>query len=344
MSSGEVVLEGVTHRYPGRGMTPALSGVSLSVERGEFVVIVGPSGCGKSTALRLVAGLDDCTEGTIRIAGRDMRGVPPEERDVAMVFQSYALYPHMTAREILSFPLEMRKVPPKERARIVDETASLLSLGPLLGRRPDELSGGERQRVAMGRAIVRRPRVFLFDEPLANLDAALRGGIRREIGELVRRLGATALYVTHDHTEAMTLADRIVVMRAGRIEQASSPREVYEAPETPFVAEFIGTPKINLLDGVASEEGIVAGPLRFAARAGASGPVRVGLRPEAIRLAEDGVEAKVVASEPLGAETHLVVEAAGLSLRVRVDGFSRLARGDTVRLSIEGAIPSVFAA
>src|SRR6204780_3213834 len=240
----EVLLDGVSKRFApakrGEPPPPALRDITIAVTRGELVVIVGPSGCGKSTALRIVAGLEEPDAGTVTIAGRSMKGVPPQDRDVAIVFQGYALYPQMTAREILEFPLKMRRVPREERVRAVGEAAAMLRIEKLLDRRPGELSGGERQRVAMGRAIVRKPRVFLFDEPLSNLDASLRGDIRLEIGQLVRRLGATALYVTHDHVEAMTLADRIAVMRGGRLIQLATPREVYERPATSFVGVFLG--------------------------------------------------------------------------------------------------------
>src|SRR6204780_3246199 len=264
----EVLLDGVSKRFApakrGEPPPPALRDITLGVTRGELVVVVGPSGCGKSTTLRIVAGLEEPDAGTVTIAGRAMNGVAPQDRDVAMVFQGYALYPQMTAREIMEFPLKMRGLPPAQRARAVDEAAGLLRIEKLLDRRPGELSGGERQRVAMGRAIVRKPRVFLFDEPLSNLDASLRSDIRLESGQLVRRLGVTALYVTHDHVEAMTLADRIAVLRGGKLLQVGTPRELYERPATSFVATFLGTPAMNILPAGMDADGrfVLAGPFR----------------------------------------------------------------------------------
>jgi multiple sugar transport system ATP-binding protein len=342
----EVVLEGITRRHPGENGRPphvAVSSIELAVKRGELMVLVGPSGCGKSTTLRMVAGLDDPDEGKLLIGGRSMRGVPPQDRDVAMVFQGYALYPHMTAREILEFPLKMRKVAAAERARAVDEAASLLGIGRLLDRRPDQMSGGERQRVAMGRAIVRKPRVFLFDEPLSNLDAALRGDIRIEIGNLVRRLGATALYVTHDQVEAMTLADRIAVMRGGKILQVASPRDLYERPSTSFVGTFLGSPKMNLLRAKSSPDGLVAGPFVLPRPRGAlPAEVEVGVRPEHVRIDRGGAQATVIAVEPLGAETHLVLEAAGIRLFARVPGFQTPERGSNLGITLESSALHVF--
>jgi multiple sugar transport system ATP-binding protein len=361
--AAEVELEGVSKRFaPSSGVAAAsgggeagraaLDGVTLRVERGEFLVVVGPSGCGKSTALRLIAGLEEPEAGDVRIGGRSMRGVPPQDRDVAMVFQGYALYPHMTAREILAFPLRMRGVPRAERDRAVQEAAAMLHLEPLLDRRPAELSGGERQRVAMGRAIVRRPRVFLFDEPLSNLDAALRAGIRLELGELVRRLGATALYVTHDHVEAMTLGDRIAVLRAGRLLQVGTPREVYERPATSFVGAFVGSPAMNLLPAHVDGDAVVAGPFRLPRPAGAlPRRLEVGVRPEHVRLGEpgqpgaggaSGATGRVVAVEPLGAETHVVVRVGDRDLRARAGGFDAHRRGDEVGVSIEASAALLF--
>ncbi|MCC6557363.1 MAG: ABC transporter ATP-binding protein, partial [Polyangiaceae bacterium] len=242
-----ISLRGLVRRFQG-GDRPALAGLDLDVEDGELLVLVGPSGCGKSTALRLIAGLDAPDAGTVSIGGRDVGRVPPQDRDVAMVFQGYALYPHMTAREIMAFPLKMRGVPAAERARRVEEAAATLAIGRLLDRRPGELSGGERQRVAMGRAIVRAPKVFLFDEPLSNLDAALRAELRVELAALVRRLGTTSVYVTHDQVEAMTMGDRIAVLRAGELQQIGPPRSIYEDPANAFVAGFLGSPAINLIE------------------------------------------------------------------------------------------------
>jgi multiple sugar transport system ATP-binding protein len=307
--------------------------------------VVGPSGCGKSTTLRIVAGLEEPDGGSVTIAGRAMRGVPPQDRDVAMVFQGYALYPQMTAREIMEFPLKMRSVARAERMRAVEQAAELLRIERLLDRRPGEMSGGERQRVAMGRAIVRKPRVFLFDEPLSNLDASLRGDIRLEIGQLVRRLGATALYVTHDHVEAMTLADRIAVMRAGKLLQLATPRAIYEKPATSFVGTFLGSPRMNLLPARAQGDALVAGPFRLKRPAGAL-PERmeVGVRPEHVVLGDGpgGEEGEVVVMEPLGAESHLRVRVGELELRAHARGFDAHRRGDAVRVVLDEGHLLVF--
>jgi multiple sugar transport system ATP-binding protein len=336
----EIVLDGVTKRFASnaRGKAPALAldHVTLAVQRGEIVVVVGPSGCGKSTLLRLVAGLEEPDAGSVAIASRPMKGIAPQDRDVAMVFQGYALYPQMTARQILEFPLKMRGASSAQRARAIDEAATLLRIEKLLDRRPGELSGGERQRVAMGRAIVRKPRVFLFDEPLSNLDASLRGDIRLEIGELVRRLAVTAIYVTHDHVEAMTLADRIAVMRAGKLLQVATPRQVYEEPATSFVAAFLGSPRVNLLAARPEPDAIVAGPFRLPKPPVAlPARVSVGVRPEHVTLGDRGECGDVIAVEPLGAETHVLVRVGGCELRAQARGFDALRRGDQVRVAID---------
>ncbi|MDH6263420.1 sn-glycerol-3-phosphate ABC transporter ATP-binding protein UgpC [Bradyrhizobium sp. BR13661] len=243
-----IELRGVRKSF---GSVNVIHNVDLKVEGGEFVVFVGPSGCGKSTLLRMIAGLEEVSDGDILIAGRDVTDLDPAKRGIAMVFQSYALYPHMTVRENLAFGLEIAKTPVPEIWRQVEAAAEILKIGSLLDRRPGQLSGGQRQRVAIGRAIVRKPLVFLFDEPLSNLDAELRVSMRVEIARLHRELGNTMIYVTHDQTEAMTLADRIVILREGRIEQVGTPREVYENPNNLFVAGFIGSPRMNVLDAVA---------------------------------------------------------------------------------------------
>jgi multiple sugar transport system ATP-binding protein len=350
----EISLERVTRRFAGAaapgvsGARAALDGVTLSVARGEIVVVVGPSGCGKSTTLRLVAGLDEPDEGTIAIAGRPMKGVAPQERDVAMVFQGYALYPQMTVRQILEFPLRMRKATVSARSQAVSDAAAMLRIEHLLDRRPAELSGGERQRVAMGRAIVRRPRVFLFDEPLSNLDASLRGELRLEIGRLVRRLGVTALYVTHDHVEAMTLGDRIAVMKAGRVVQVGTPRQVYERPATSFVGGFLGTPRMNLLPARAGGDALLAGPFRIALPRGALPErIEVGVRPEHVHCrgeSHPGAPGEVVAVEPLGAETHLLVRVGDLELRARAHGWDAPLRGAPVHVTVDEAHATVFRA
>jgi multiple sugar transport system ATP-binding protein len=360
-ASGEVELDRVSKRFedesgrPARGeggkeLAPALASVSIAVKKGELMVVVGPSGCGKSTTLRIVAGLEEADGGEVRIGGRSMRGVAPQDRDVAMVFQGYALYPQMTVRENIEFPLKMRKTAPAERRRRADEAAAMLRLEPLMDRLPAELSGGERQRVAMGRAIVRKPRVFLFDEPLSNLDAALRQDLRIEIGALVRELGATAIYVTHDQVEAMTLADRICVMQKGNVLQIAPPREIYERPATSFVATFLGTPRMNLIEGRVAEDAVEAGPFRLARPEGASASqaVVIGVRPEDVHLAKEGeggaARFVVTVSEPLGAETHLVLRAGDVELRVRAPGFDPRPPGTSVFVTLDASRMHLFAA
>ena len=333
-----VELRGLERRYPGAA-TPALAALDLEAADGELLVLVGPSGCGKSTALRLVAGLDTPDAGRVLIDGRDMTHVPPQDRDVAMVFQGYALYPHLSARDNMAFPLKMRGVPTSERRARVDEAAAMLGLGRLLERRPGELSGGERQRVAMGRAIVRKPKVFLFDEPLSNLDAALRAELRVEIAALVRRLGVTSLYVTHDQIEAMTMADRIAVMRGGELQQLGAPRSIYEDPANAFVAGFLGSPPINWIDMTARDGQLHGAGAIWPSPDGADARpgLRAGIRPEHLVLnGEAGVvlDAVVKMNEPLGAETHVLLEAGGTSLRARVPGFGAPARGAAVRVSV----------
>ncbi len=298
-------LEAVTRVH--RNGVVALRELSLEVRDGELLSVVGPSGCGKSTLLNLVAGLDAPTSGVIRIDGRPVNHLSPRERDVAMVFQSYALYPHLDVRRNLAFPLEVAGRPRAEVARRVAETARLLGLEPLLDRRPRELSGGQRQRVALGRALIRRPRLFLLDEPLSNLDAALRVELRAELKKLHERLGATFVHVTHDQAEAMTLSDRIAVLREGTLQQVAAPRELYAAPANAFVAGFVGTPRVNLVR-----------PETL----GLSAPgAQVGIRPEAIELlpapALGSLEGRVWLVEPAGAETFVTVERGGELLTIR---------------------------
>ena len=301
-----------------RGDVPAVDGFSLEVADGEFLVLVGPSGCGKSTTLRMVAGLELPTSGKILIGGRDVTNLPPKDRDIAMVFQNYALYPHMTVQENLSFALKLRRIPKDEILRRTTAAAETLGLMPYLKRLPKALSGGQRQRVALGRAIVRNPSVFLFDEPLSNLDAKMRVEMRAEIVRLHRRLGATMIYVTHDQTEAMTMGTRIVVMNVGRIQQAAPPMEVYERPANTFVASFIGTPPMNLFPPGVLDLGRT-----------------VGVRPENIRILSGGYDgakglpATVDLVEPLGSETlvHCITENRGVKVTVRV----QQGAGDAVR-------------
>jgi multiple sugar transport system ATP-binding protein len=283
----DVILQDVAKRYGEN--TLVISGINLEIRDHEFMVLVGPSGCGKSTLLRMVAGLEEITSGTISIGGRVVNDVPPKDRDIAMVFQSYALYPHMSVRENLEFGLVIRGTPRAEIDRLVDEAAKILGLGEFLERRPKELSGGQRQRVALGRAIVRKPSVFLFDEPLSNLDAKLRVQMRAEIKKLQHNLQTTAIYVTHDQIEAMTMGNRIAVLNAGKLQQVGTPLEVYEKPENLFVANFIGTPPMNFIqatvsDGVLAAKGGFTLPVPAAARDALKGragkKVVVGIRPE----------------------------------------------------------------
>ena len=287
------------------GRVDVIRGVDLSVDDGEFVVFVGPSGCGKSTLLRMISGLEDISSGVLRIGDRIVNEVPPARRGVAMVFQSYALYPHLNVRDNMGFGLKVRKVPADERARRVGEAARTLKLEPLLDRFPRELSGGQRQRVAIGRAIVGNPAVFLFDEPLSNLDAELRVHMRSEIASLHKRLGSTMIYVTHDQIEAMTLADKIVVLRDGLVEQVGTPRELYERPGNLFVAQFIGSPKMNILP-IDSIAGSLPGRPDRASH--------VGMRPEDLELTDPGsglVSGRVLLSEYTGASSLLHVELPG---------------------------------
>jgi len=296
------------------GSTQVLHGVSVEIADGEFVVLVGPSGCGKSTLLRMLAGLENITEGEIAIGGRVVNNVPPKDRDIAMVFQNYALYPHMTVFDNMAFSLKIAKAPREVMEQEVQRAARILGLGDLLHRYPRQLSGGQRQRVAMGRAIVRHPQVFLFDEPLSNLDAKLRVQMRAEIRELQQRLGTTTVYVTHDQIEAMTMADKIVVMNSGNIEQAGPPLELYDNPANLFVAGFIGSPAMNMMQGeiaggaFRTQDG-TAWPLP--PRNGhmpAPGPAIYGVRPEHLRLAPgEGIHATVQVVEPTGSETQVLL-------------------------------------
>jgi sn-glycerol 3-phosphate transport system ATP-binding protein len=305
-----VVLESVVKRW---GATVAVDGISFAADEGTLVVLLGPSGCGKSTTLRLIAGLEDASQGRISIGGRDVTRLPSAERGVSMVFQSYALFPHLSVAENILFGLRVRKVSKAERARRLDRAAELLGLTRLLQRKPSQLSGGQQQRVALGRAIVAETPVCLMDEPLSNLDAQLRQEMRREIRALQQKLRVTMLYVTHDQTEAMTMADQVVVMRDGRIEQDGPPAALYNRPATAFVARFVGTPPMNLIEGVA--DGHV-----------------LGVRPEDIALADGGMEATVEAVEYLGADSIVSCRAAGQRVLVRLAGQSKLAPGSRVGL------------
>ena len=315
---GQITLEQVTKSFGDVQVIPPLD---LTIEDGEFCVFVGPSGCGKSTLLRLIAGLEDISSGAIRIDGTDASSTPPARRGLAMVFQSYALYPHMSVRRNIAFPMKMAGVPKAEQDKRIEAAAKALNLTDYLDRRPGQLSGGQRQRVAIGRAIVREPAAFLFDEPLSNLDAALRVGMRMEIGELHAKLKTTMIYVTHDQVEAMTMADKIVVLRAGNIEQVGSPLELYRSPRNLFVAGFIGSPKMNLLEGEV---------------AAAQNAHTIGIRPEHIDVVDSGPWSGTVGvAEHLGSDTFLHVHDTGLAetVTVRATGEVGLRHGDRVSLA-----------
>ncbi|MDH3236844.1 MAG: sn-glycerol-3-phosphate ABC transporter ATP-binding protein UgpC [Alphaproteobacteria bacterium] len=300
--------------YKSFGTVEVIHGVSIDIADGEFTILVGPSGCGKSTLLRMIAGLEDITDGEIAIGEQIVNDVPPKDRQIAMVFQNYALYPHMTVAENMGFSLRMQRAPKTESQQRINEAAEILELTPLLTRYPRQLSGGQRQRVAMGRAMVRKPQVFLFDEPLSNLDAQLRVAMRTEIKGLHQRLQTTTVYVTHDQIEAMTMADRMVVMRDGIIEQTGSPLDVYDRPANLFVAKFIGSPAMNLIEGRIQANGtpcFVAAngttlPIATAPAASDGYPVICGIRPENVGIADDGAPAEVVIVEQTGAETQVM--------------------------------------
>jgi multiple sugar transport system ATP-binding protein len=331
------------------GQTNVLHGVSIDIRDGEFVVLVGPSGCGKSTLLRMIAGLESVTGGQIKIGERVVNHVHPKERDIAMVFQNYALYPHMTVAENMGFSLKLRGAARAEIDERVKKAAQILGLEQLLARYPRQLSGGQRQRVAMGRAIVRNPQVFLFDEPLSNLDAKLRVAMRTEIKELHQRLRTTTVYVTHDQIEAMTMADKIVVMHDGRVEQIGAPLELYDNPGNQFVAGFIGSPAMNFFKGkVESGRFVGDNGLQLAvngskATNGATSAV-LGLRPEHFRIADGGQAAKVLVIEPMGSETQVVADIGGQHVvclfRERISSKP----GDTIRLTAEPHLLHLFAA
>jgi multiple sugar transport system ATP-binding protein len=319
MIMGKISLKQVTKDF---GSVKVIKPTDLEIEDGEFVVFVGPSGCGKSTLLRLIAGLEDVSSGQILIDGNDATNIPPAKRGLAMVFQSYALYPHMSVRKNIAFPMKMAGMPKSEQDKRIAEAARVLNLTDYLERRPGQLSGGQRQRVAIGRAIVREPKAFLFDEPLSNLDAALRVGMRLEISELHKRLKTTMIYVTHDQVEAMTMADKIVVLQAGVIEQVGSPLELYRKPRNKFVAGFIGSPRMNFVEGKEAEQ---------------HGAHTIGIRPEHIEIGTGtgSWTGTVGVSEHLGSDTffHVNVDGFNEPLTVRADGEVDLKYGDKVSLT-----------
>ena len=334
----DVVLKELRKEF--EGGVVAVDSVNLEVDDGEFLVLVGPSGCGKSTMLRMMAGLESPTSGDIFIGGIRANDIPPKDRDVSMVFQNYALYPHMTVRENLAFGLKLRKLPEPEIDEAVRKAAGILGLEELFDRKPRALSGGQRQRVALGRAIVRNPKVFLFDEPLSNLDAKLRAQMRTELNRLHRQLGVTMIYVTHDQVEAMTMGDRIAVLKSGELQQLGNPMELYSHPANRFVAGFIGTPSMNFVEGRINGAAFEAEGLRMDLENQGlqSGPTVLGVRPEHVELVGDA-DATVVAAvdvvEPTGSETLLYTDAEGLGLIVRVAGGSCPSVGDRVGLRFD---------
>ncbi|HEX7157330.1 MAG TPA: sn-glycerol-3-phosphate ABC transporter ATP-binding protein UgpC [Burkholderiaceae bacterium] len=345
----QVSIRGVGKRF---GSTPVIRGVDIQIEDGSFTVLVGPSGCGKTTLLRMIAGLEAITDGEISIGGRVVNRVAPKERDIAMVFQNYALYPHMTVRENMGFSLKLAGVDRDAARERVDQAAEILGLRDLLDRYPRQLSGGQRQRVAMGRAIVRKPQVFLFDEPLSNLDAKLRVQMRTEIRELHQRLGATSIYVTHDQIEAMTMADDIVVMRDGRVEQAGDPLSLYDRPANTFVAEFIGSPAMNLVAGTVRGRGAdarvaFADGSTLALPPGARGEdgqaVLYGIRPEHFTVGgQGGLPVEVLVVEPTGADTQLYCRFDGHRVTATIRSRTRARPSDRLQLIPDPAHSHLF--
>ncbi|MFO1028510.1 MAG: sn-glycerol-3-phosphate ABC transporter ATP-binding protein UgpC [Acetobacteraceae bacterium] len=329
------------------GSTEVLHGVSVEIADGEFVILVGPSGCGKSTLLRMIAGLENISDGEIAIGGRVVNNVAPKERDIAMVFQNYALYPHMTVRDNMAFALSLANAPKAVIEQKVKRAAEILSLTPYLHRYPRQLSGGQRQRVAMGRAIVRDPQVFLFDEPLSNLDAKLRVAMRAEIKELHQRLTTTTVYVTHDQIEAMTMADKIVVMNSGNVEQIGAPLELYDNPANLFVAGFIGSPAMNFLKGQVRSGAFLADDgttLPLPARGGPfeGKPLVYGIRPEHFMLAGDGLPAKVSVIEPTGSETQVMAQFAGAPIIAAFRERVSARPGEEIRISADPGLVHLF--
>ena len=333
-------IAGINKRFGnGDKSVEVLRRVDIHVAPGEFLVLVGPSGCGKSTLLNIIAGLDDPTEGEVRIGGKNVVGMPPRDRDIAMVFQSYALYPTMSVADNIGFALEMRKMPKAERQKRIDEVAAMLQISHLLDRRPSQLSGGQRQRVAMGRALARQPQLFLFDEPLSNLDAKLRVEMRAEIKRLHQASGITSVYVTHDQVEAMTLGSRIAVMKGGVVQQLGTPDDIYNRPANTYVATFIGSPTMNLLRGAATggQFGIQGAALNLAAPASAN-EVLLGVRPEHLVMQDSAPwRGKVSVVEPTGPDTYVVVDTAAGSVTLRTDAQTRVQPGDSVGLAVEPA-------
>lgn len=348
-----VVFENASRIYPGT-TKPAVDKLNLTVQDGEFLVLVGPSGCGKSTSLRMLAGLEEVDTGAIRIGDRDVTNVAPKDRDIAMVFQSYALYPHMSVSENMGFALKIAGVAKEERERRVLEAAKLLDLEPYLDRKPKALSGGQRQRVAMGRAIVREPQVFLMDEPLSNLDAKLRVATRTQIAALQRRLGITTVYVTHDQVEAMTMGDRVAVLKDGLLQQVDTPRNLYDHPINAFVAGFIGSPAMNLLNAPVAGGQASLGDLKIAVPASAGSMVTVGIRPEGFTAAPSGFKVLVEVVEELGSDAYVYGKPAdssvqfanatdeGVQVIVRWDPKHPPKAGETITVGVNSAAVHLF--
>jgi len=339
-----IILDGLGKSFGG---TDVFMGLNLSIEKGEFVVLVGPSGCGKSTLLRLIAGLEDITAGNLLIGGERVNNKPAKFRDIAMVFQSYALYPHMNVADNMSFALRLSRVSKQERAHRVAEAAKILGLTELLERLPRELSGGQRQRVAMGRAIVRDPQAFLFDEPLSNLDAKLRHKMRGEIRKMHQRLGRTMVYVTHDQTEAMTMADRIVVMNGGKIEQVGTPRDLYGNPDNLFVAGFIGTPEINQFFGHIEKGDVVLNcgirfPLNVESKVDSDTEIICGFRPYHLSLSNEGVTAEILLIEPTGEGQEIQVRVGAQDVTIVTNDELKVKVGQTIKLSFDTSKALLF--
>lgn len=340
----KLILRDLVKRY---GDTEVLHSIDLTVDEGEFVVLVGPSGCGKSTTLRMIAGLEEITEGTIEIGGRIVNNLEPKERNIAMVFQNYAIYPHMTVRRNIGFGLKTSKLSKADKNARIDEVAETLSMTDLLERKPSQLSGGQRQRVAIGRAMVRDPAVFLFDEPLSNLDAQLRTQMRLEIKKLHTRVGKMMVFVTHDQVEAMTLADRIVIMKDGHIQQIGTPAEVYHSPANTFVAQFIGAPAMNLLEAEGTGDGVKlwnGAEVKVPGLAIPEGrPVTFGIRPEDLKSGTGGIlSGTVTVAEPLGSETLVYVDVDGREINATAPGRTPPKAGDQISLSLSGEDAHLF--
>ncbi|MGN6576325.1 MAG: ABC transporter ATP-binding protein [Nocardioides sp.] len=347
-----ILFEKAQRWYPGAD-EPAVPGIDLEIKDGEFMVLVGPSGCGKSTTLRMLAGLEEVNEGKIYIGDRDVTNLPPKDRDIAMVFQNYALYPHMSVADNMAFALKMAKMPSEEREKRVAEAARILGLTEFLDRKPKALSGGQRQRVAMGRAIVRKPQVFCMDEPLSNLDAKMRVQTRTDIAKIQSDLGVTTVYVTHDQIEAMTMGDRVAVMKLGVLQQVDTPLNLYDKPANLFVAGFIGSPQMNLIEGRAHEGQAKIGeytvPVDPAASKKMQGNITIGVRPEAWRLVsaeEGGLPVKVTVVEELGADGYVYgtsgVEGTPHDIIVRISGRQSVQKGETIHVTTDPNEVHVF--